>query len=262
MTDKIPPLGNPPRLVRLLRRLKWVAILVVIVVIAGGGVLIGMALNGGGGSGSSGGTNSASSKNTPQPVASGTAQAETVTAEQALTDYIKTQLNQDYAGDCTTAIVPQGTGICSADRGSRDDEKAFLIGPSSFNFTTWVFLKKTGTAWSVESTLPVKPETVNAPGAPWPLEKGATVVVEGTGTCLNVRVSPSIKADAVDCIADGTTIVLEDGPVTADGYDWWRPQDRSGWVVGDYLRYADETTPSPAGTTTPEATLATATPTG
>jgi len=252
MTDKIPPLGNPPRMIRVLRRLKWVAVLLVIVAIAGGSVLLGMSLKGGG---SSGGGDNASNKSTPKAVASGTPEAETVSAEQALTDYIKTQLNQDYAGDCTTAIVPQGTGVCSADRGSRGDQKAFLIGPSSFEFTTWVFLKKTGTTWAVESTLPVNPETVNAPGAPWPLEKGATVIVEGTGTCLNVRVSPSVKADAVDCIADGTKIVLEDGPVTADGHDWWRPQDRSGWVAGDYLRYPDETTPTPVAP-------ATATPTG
>jgi hypothetical protein len=67
-------------------------------------------------------------------------------------------------------------------------------------------------------------------------------------------VAPSVKEAAVDCIADGTVIVLEDGPVEADGYQWWRPEGRSGWVVGDYLRYADESaTPSPVTTTTPTA---------
>jgi len=111
-------------------------------------------------------------------------------------------------------------------------------------------MRKEGGAWKVESTLPVKPETVNAPGAPWPLEKGAKVVVGGTGTCLNVRVAPGIKEAAVDCIADGIVIVLEEGPVDMDGYQWWRPEGRSGWVAGDWLRYVDESaTPSPAAAT-------------
>ncbi len=253
MTDSLPPLGKSSRL----GRFKWFGAFIVIVAIAVGAAFLGMSLKGGGGS--SGGDN-AGNNGTPQAGSTGTP-ADTVSAEQALSDYIKTTLNQDYAGDCSTAIVPAGSGMCSAARGDRGDQKAFLIGPSSYQFTTWVFLKKTGTAWTVESTLPVNPDTVNAPGAPWPLEKGATVVVGGTGTCLNVRVSPSIKADAVDCIADGTTIVLQDGPVTADGYDWWRPQDRSGWVVGDYLRYPDTTTPTPGGAVTPAPT-ATSTPTG
>ena len=133
--------------------------------------------------------------------------------------------------------MPETQGLCSAASGERQNRKAFLVGPSSYEYQMWVFLRKQGGAWKVESTLPVKPETVNAPGAPWPLEKGAKVVVGGTGTCLNVRAAPGIKEAAVDCIADGTVIVLEEGPVEMDGFQWWRPEGRSGWVAGDWLRY-------------------------
>jgi hypothetical protein len=35
-----------------------------------------------------------------------------------------------------------------------------------------------------------------------------------------------------------------------DGYQWWRPEGRSGWVAGDWLRYVDESaTPAPAAAT-------------
>jgi uncharacterized protein YraI len=72
------------------------------------------------------------------------------------------------------------------------------------------------------------------------------VVVTGTGSCLNVRVAAGTKEAAVDCLADGTEVTLAEGPVEADGFQWWRVEDRSGWVAGDYLRYPDETgTPTP-----------------
>ena len=228
MASKLPPLGERSRL---MRRIIWTGVIVGIVAIAAVVAFVGLSSKGGGNN------DGKSSEGTPAANVTGTP-GETVTVEQALGDYVKTQLGKDYAGDCTAAIMPEGQGLCSAARGDRQNRKAFLIGPNLYEFQLWVFLKKDGTAWKVESTLPVKPETVNAPGAPWPLEKGAKVVVGGTGTCLNVRAAPGIKEAAVDCIADGTVIVLEEGPVEMDGYQWWRPEGRSGWVAGDWLRYA------------------------
>jgi hypothetical protein len=221
----------------------WMGAVIGVVAIAAVGGFVGISMMGGDGG------NEKDSAATAQAQATGTP-SETVSAEQAVTDFITNQLKQQYAGDCTAALMPEIKGLCSAARGERSNRKAYLIGPSSYEYQLWVFLRKEGSAWKVESTQPVKPETVNAPGAPWPLEKGAKVVVGGTGTCLNVRVAPGIKEAAVDCIADGTEIILEDGPVEADGYQWWRPQGRSGWVAGDWLRYVDETaTPAPAAAT-------------
>jgi hypothetical protein len=246
MADKMPPLGESSNIKR---RMVWLVVVLGIVAIGAAIFVGGMAFKSN--SGSSGGADNSAKNGTPSAQTTGTP-AETVSAEQALSDYVTTQLKQAYAGDCTVALMPDTQGLCSAARGERQDRKAYLVGPSSYEYQLWVFLKKQGTAWTVESTLPVKPETVNAPGAPWPLEKGAKVVVGGTGTCLNVRAAPGIKEAAVDCIADGTVIVLEEGPVDADGFQWWRPEGRSGWVAGDWLRYADESaTPAPATTPTP-----------
>jgi hypothetical protein len=240
-TKMLPPLGEPSRLKR---RAKWLGVIVGIVAIVAAGAFAVIKLTGGNG-------DDKQATGSTQPQVTGTP-SETVSAEQALGDYIKTQLGKEYSGDCTAALMPEGTGLCSAARGERSNRKAFLVGPSSYEYQLWVFMKKEGSAWKVESTLPVKPETVNAPGAPWPLEKGAKVVVGGTGTCLNVRVAPGIKEAAVDCIADGEILVLEDGPVDVDGFQWWRPEGRSGWVAGDWLRYVDESaTPAPAATPPP-----------
>ena len=175
--------------------------------------------------------------------------AESVSVEQALTQYVTDQLGKEYAGDCTSSIVPESEGkLCSAAKGERGgSQKAFLLGPSSYKYDLWIFLSKQGDAWKVDGTQPVKPETANIPGAPWPLAKGAKVLVVGTGTCLNVRGAPGVKEQAVDCIADGTEITLEEGPEEKDGFQWWRPAGRSGWVAGDWLRYPEGiATPAPS----------------
>jgi hypothetical protein len=63
---------------------------------------------------------------------------------------------------------------------------------------------------------------------------GDPVVTKGAGNCLNVHDSPSLNGDVVDCVPDGTTGDVTDGPVQADGYIWYRLDNR-GWVVSTYL---------------------------
>ena len=246
MTSNLPPLGEGSPM---MRRAVWVIGLVAFVAVVAGAFLLGSSLRGGGGGGDSSGGKSGTTPAGGSPTAQ-----ESVSVEQALDQYVTQQLGQQYVGDCSASLVPKEEGkLCSASRGERTNKKAFLLGPSSYEFTLWVFLSKQGDAWKVDGTQPADPTTVNAPGAPWPLEKGAkVVVVAGAGPpCINVRPSPGLKEPAVDCIADGTVLVLVDGPVDADGHQWWQPQDRGGWVAGEYLRYADA-----VGTPTPVAAAA------
>ena len=133
-------------------------------------------------------------------------------------------------------------------KGERQGRRAYVVGPSSYESNLWLFLRNDGGQWQVYATQPVNADTANLPGAPWPLEKGAKVVVAGTGSCLNVRVAAGTNEAAVDCVADGTEVTLAEGPVEADGFQWWRLEDRSGWVAGDYLRYPEA---GAAGTATP-----------
>jgi len=202
---------------------------------------------GGGGGGDGGG------KQTPTPVEP--TPDESAGAEAALASYIQQKLTLEYAGDCTASILPKGEGrVCSAFKGERQGRRAYVIGPSSYEFNLWLFLRADGGEWQVYATQPVNADTANLPGAPWPLEKGAKVVVAGTGSCLNVRVAAGTKEAAVDCLADGTEVTLAEGPVEADGFQWWRVEDRSGWVAGDYLRYPEA---GATGTATPAPTTPT-----
>ena len=84
------------------------------------------------------------------------------------------------------------------------------------------------------------PETpgVTATATPAPrFAPGDGAVVEGTGSCLNVRAEASLEADVVDCIADGTGVTVLAGPVDVDDISWWRVEapNVNGWAAEIYL---------------------------
>ncbi|HLZ71119.1 MAG TPA: CAP domain-containing protein [Dehalococcoidia bacterium] len=62
----------------------------------------------------------------------------------------------------------------------------------------------------------------------------ATVVVSGTGDCLRVHDAPTIGANVVGCLPDGTAMIVSAGPISADGYTWWK-LGALGWAAGQYL---------------------------
>lgn len=70
-----------------------------------------------------------------------------------------------------------------------------------------------------------------------PATLSGTVVISGTGDCLNVRSAPGLGGRIVACLPDGTRGTIVDGPETASGMQWYRLSGR-GWVAGDYLRRA------------------------
>jgi len=53
------------------------------------------------------------------------------------------------------------------------------------------------------------------------LTKGGNARVANTGSCLNVRETPTTAAPVVTCLPDETIVRVLDGPVAADGYRWW-----------------------------------------
>lgn len=75
------------------------------------------------------------------------------------------------------------------------------------------------------------------------------VQITGTGTeGLRFRAAPSKSSDTLFIALESEVFKIQNGPKTADGYTWWYlvapyDQNRSGWVVADYLTIIN--TPSP-----------------
>jgi hypothetical protein len=66
---------------------------------------------------------------------------------------------------------------------------------------------------------------------------GDTVVVTGTGDCLNVRVKAGRENDAIVCVKDGTELLVTGGPESASDLTWWKVKTElgEGWAAEDYL---------------------------
>jgi hypothetical protein len=67
------------------------------------------------------------------------------------------------------------------------------------------------------------------------LEIGANVEVVDSGDCLNAREAPNRASQINKCLVDGTVAHIEDGPVVADSYRWWKLEGY-GWAVDQWLR--------------------------
>ena len=157
-----------------------------------------------------------------------------------------------------TAAVVQGTGDCLRVRaqpgisenslGCAPDGTVVFVsdGPKQADGYTWWYLRTLG--WSVSDYLrpsgvaAASPATADqGDGAPAPhttsvaLTVRTTVSVTGTGDCLRVHQAPDLDSPVVNCLSDGSTATLQDGPHDAGGHTWWQ-LDSGGWVVSDYLQ--------------------------
>lgn len=79
---------------------------------------------------------------------------------------------------------------------------------------------------------PAPPPPTPPPTPPPPRVKA---VVRGAGDCLNVRSKPTVLAEVVDCLDDGTAVSIVEGPVVADGFSWYRLDDY-GWAIDYFLK--------------------------
>jgi Peptidase family M23 len=136
----------------------------------------------------------------------------------------------------TVGCAPDGTVVYVSD------------GPKEADGHTWWDLRTLG--WTVADYLRVSgPSTgssqanTQTDGAPAPhassaaLATGVSVTIAGTGDCVRVHDNPSLDATAINCLSDGATATLSDGPRNADGYTWWQ-LSAGGWVVSSFLEPA------------------------
>jgi len=62
---------------------------------------------------------------------------------------------------------------------------------------------------------------------------GRDATVHVPGSCANVRSDASLTARVVGCVYDGVAVLVDGGPVYADGHLWWH--EKLGWVAHDFL---------------------------
>ena len=203
------------------------AAVVLIIIVVGVGIVF---LTGGG-----------SSDKAPQPVAEATpAPVGSGPPEQALAAYVEQTLGKPFFEDCTKAQPATDTGkICSIAKGERDNFRAYMLGPVALPPTQWAIMENAGGQWKLNVAVPITRDNAAVPGTPWPLRTGVDLVVVGADPCVNVREGPALAQRAIDCIRDGTKIRLTAGPAAQDNFQWWQVEGRTGWIVGDFLRYPD-----------------------
>ena len=87
------------------------------------------------------------------------------------------------------------------------------------------------------ATTPGPTAAATASTGPGKFRGGDTVVVSGTGDCLNVRTGAGRENDAIVCVKDGTELVVTGGPETAGELTWWKVKTDlgEGWAAEDYL---------------------------
>jgi hypothetical protein len=89
------------------------------------------------------------------------------TAEGAVAAFVQTQ-GAAYAGPCEQTRSPQDIGkVCSRLIEERGQTRAYLIGRTFSEFSTWVFIRPTSNGWTVVTAAPLDfHDTTGA--VPWP----------------------------------------------------------------------------------------------
>jgi hypothetical protein len=189
-----------------------------------------------------------------------TATPEVPGPEQALAEWVAANRNVAFIPNCSDAQQGADTGkLCAQQIGERGTRRAYTIGPTFSEPTALALLEETADGWQIISVTNRDPSAGAIPGIPWPLQQGDAVVAIGLGEndCLRIRTQPTQQAEQVTCIPDGTRAIVQEGPVEAETFTWWRiaGEGFNGWAAGTWLRLEDairDALTPPQATATPE----------
>jgi hypothetical protein len=95
----------------------------------------------------------------------------------------------------------------------------------------------TATGAASPITSPGATGTATTPALSGPFQPGETLIVQGTGDCLNVRQGAGTANAVVTCVDEGAQVTVLGGPQQSGGLTWWQIQapGGTGWAAGDYL---------------------------
>ena len=162
---------------------------------------------------------------------------------ETLGTWVLTNRNVDFVGDCANAKPGIDVGkLCIVQAGSRGTRRAYWMGPTFSDTTALAIVEQSlqDQTWKVLSVTNRDPSAGGIPGIPWPLQVGDQVVFIGLGEndCLRIREQPTQSANPTICMPDGTKAIIQEGPVDADSFTWWRVAGDgfNGWAVQTWMR--------------------------
>ncbi|MDP9237161.1 MAG: hypothetical protein M3P30_07145 [Chloroflexota bacterium] len=156
-------------------------------------------------------------------------------------DWVRTNRNVDFVGDCSAAKPGIDVGkICVTEAGSRGTRRAYNLGPTFSDTTALALVEQKPDGWTILSVTNRDPSAGSIPGIAWPLQVGDQVIVIGLGEteCLRIREQPTQQGKQLICMPDGTKAIIQEGPVMAETFTWWRiaGDGFNGWAAGTWLR--------------------------
>lgn len=159
----------------------------------------------------------------------------------ALADWVRVNRNVDFVGECASAKPGVDVGkTCATLVGTRGTRRAFSLGPTFSDSTALAILEQKPDGWTVLSVKNRDPSAPSVPGIAWPLQVGDQVIVIGLGDpdCLRIREQPTQQGKQLACMPDGTKAIVQEGPVDAETFTWWRiaGDGFNGWAAGTWLR--------------------------
>lgn len=164
--------------------------------------------------------------------------------EDVLAQWVADNRNVGFVPRCDAADRGKDIGkLCATYIGERGTRRAYSLGPTFSEATALAILEEKAEGWSVLSVANRDPSAPSIPGIPWPLQSGDAVLVIGLGEgdCLSIREQPTQAGKRQICVPDGTKAIVQEGPVEAETFTWWRiaGEGFNGWAAGTWLRLED-----------------------
>lgn len=179
--------------------------------------------------------------------------------EDAIAEWVRVNRNVGFVGNCDNAQQGVDVGkLCMSFLGERGTRRAYSLGPTFSEPTAIAIVESGEQGWTIVSVDNVDPSQAEVPGIDWPLQVGDRVVIIGVGEndCLRIREQPTQQGNQLACMPDGTEGIIQEGPVDAETFTWWRiaGDGYSGWAAGRWLRLPEAIADAlnPPVTPTPE----------
>jgi len=130
------------------------------------------------------------------------------------------------------------------------ERATILDGPVAADGYSWYQVETDDgtTGWVAGEFLGFADDDTNTPGtADFAVGDAVTATVDG----MNLRSAAGLDAEVIDQVDEGALFLVQDGPVSADGYTWYQVFNYyygEGWVAGELMALEPDGFPGEDGT--------------